>query len=428
MQAVRADFLAYLLFRLVCADELVARFHIHAEIAREFDGRRAYEHMHFGRAACAEQADDLARSRTAHYAVVDEDEAFALDVAAEGVEFDLHRAFAHGLAGLDEGPADVAVLGERVHHGESAHVRVTSRAHGRAVGHAGDDVRIYFEELGKFLSAVVTRFVHADAVDDRIAAREVDVLEHAGFGVGHGVLVRVDPAVGGDDDHLAGFDVPYELRVHGVQRAGLAGEDDGLAFSAHDEGLQSVLVAHGDELVVRHAHDGERAEEVQAGFLHAVFHAGSGVVVDERGDDFAVHGGLEDVSAVDEPVLYGGGVDDVAVVGDRHSAVSAVEHDGLRVDDVARSACGVSDVSDGDVGVGQQLQLLVGEHLVDQPHVLVIGDLSSGHVDGDARALLTSVLQCEQTVIHFAREGLFFGRDHAENAALFMHAEFFLRE
>ena len=179
MQAVRADFLAYLLFRLVCADELVARFHIHAEIAREFDGRRAYEHMHFGRAACAEQADDLARSRTAHYAVVDEDEAFAFDVAAESVQLDLDGAFAHGLTGLDERPADVTVLGEGVHHGQPADVRITSRAHGGAVGDACYDVRVDLEELGELLAAVVACLVDADAVDDGVASCEVNVLEDA---------------------------------------------------------------------------------------------------------------------------------------------------------------------------------------------------------------------------------------------------------
>ena len=92
VQTVRAYLLAYLLFGLVCADELILRLHIHAEVAGEFDGRGSHQHMHLFRAACAEQADDLAGGGAAHYAVVDEDEPFPLDVAAESVEFYLDGA------------------------------------------------------------------------------------------------------------------------------------------------------------------------------------------------------------------------------------------------------------------------------------------------------------------------------------------------
>ena len=332
---------------------------------------------------------------------------------------------AHGLAGLDESPADVAVFGERVHHGEPTHVRISSCADRGAVRHARDDVRVYLEEAGELLAAVVPRLVHAHSVYHGIAPCEVDVFKDTGLGVGDGVLVRTHLAVGGDDDHLAGLDVSHELGVHRVEGAGFAGEDDGIPFPAHDEGLQTELVTHRDELVVRHAHDGERAEEIQTRLLHPVFHAGSSVIVDERGDYLAVHRGLEDVPAFDEPILYRGGVDDVAVVRDRHPAVSAVKDHGLGVDDVAGTAGGISHVPDRYVGIRQKFQLLIREDLVDEPHILVVRDLSPGDVDRDARALLPSVLEGEEPVVNFARKRLLFGRNDPEDAALLVHAELF---
>ena len=76
----------------------------------------------------------------------------------------------------------------------------------------------------------------------------------------------------------------------------------------------------------------------------------------------------------------------------------------------------------------QQVEVLFGEDLVDETHVLVVGDLSSGDVDGDAGALLASVLQGEETVVDLSCEGSLDGGGDSEDAALLVHAEFLLRD
>ena len=381
--------------------------------------------MDFFRTACAKKADYFAGRRAAHDTVVDEYKTFALYVAAKRVEFDFDGTLAHRLAGLNESPADVSVFGESVHHRQTADVGVSACADGRAVGHARYDVGVYLVKFGKFLSAIIASLVYADSVDYGIASCEVDVLEHAGVHIGHGVFVRLDFAVGSDDNHFARFHVAYELRVHGVERATFACKNDCAVLLAHNEGLESVTVANGDEFVVRHTHDCERADEIEGGFLHAVFNARRGVIIYERRDDLAVHRGLENVPSLDEPFFYGSGVDDVAVVGNCHSAVPAVKHDGLSVDDVAGPAGGITHVTDCNVRVGQKRKFLVGENLVDETHIFVVSDTALGNVDGNARALLPSVLEGEQSVIHFPRERGFVLLDNAENAALLVHAAVF---
>ena len=75
-----------------------------------------------------------------------------------------------------------------------------------------------------------------------------------------------------------------------------------------------------------------------------------------------------------------------------------------------------------DVAVGKQRELLLGEDLVDQTHVLVVGDAPVGDIDGYARALLPSVLEGEQPVVDLSRERTLLLGDHPEYAALLMHA------
>jgi hypothetical protein len=62
--------------------------------------------------------------------------------------------------------------------------------------------------------------------DERVGAREVDVLEDAeARGAAAEGEVRFGATLGGDDDHLAGLDLAQEVGADDVEGAGLGGQD-----------------------------------------------------------------------------------------------------------------------------------------------------------------------------------------------------------
>ena len=65
-------------------------------------------------------------------------------------------------------------------------------------------------------------------------------------------------------------------------------------------------------------------------------------------DDLGVAAGLEDRALAHERVAQLAGVDQVAVVADGELAVDAVDHDRLRVGELALAGRGIADVPDGE--------------------------------------------------------------------------------
>ena len=96
--------------------------------------------------------------------------------------------------------------------------------------------------------------------------------------------------------------------------------------------------------------------------------------------------------AFDHFVAYSRAVDDIAVMRERHSAVSAVKYHGLRVDDVGRSGRGIPYVTYRRFGVGQKRELFFAENFAHEPHIFIISHLVAVVGYGYARGLLTAVL------------------------------------
>lgn len=69
--------------------------------------------MHLSRAAVTQHFYDLAAGRASHDRIVDDDDALARDIRAQGVHLHADAVLAHMLVGLDERPAHIAVFGER---------------------------------------------------------------------------------------------------------------------------------------------------------------------------------------------------------------------------------------------------------------------------------------------------------------------------
>ena len=112
--------------------------------------------------------------------------------------------------------------------------------------------------------------VHRDAVEHRVGAREVDVLEDAGRQLLPRALAADQVAALRNDDHLAWLHVPHELEADRPERAVLAGDAPlravgGVAAAEH-EGPDAVGVAERDQPYVVHEADA-RVRALQ--LLHA---------------------------------------------------------------------------------------------------------------------------------------------------------------
>ena len=114
-------------------------------------------------------------------------------------------------------------------------------------------------------------------------------------------------------------------------------------------------------------------------------------------DDFAVRGRLEDRTLADELVPHFAGIHQIAVVTERQLSVRAVDDNRLRVDQTAFTGSRIPDVAHGG-GAGELRQRVFVESLVDVAHRLrhANGDAVGG---GNARALLTPMLQCVQAEV-----------------------------
>ncbi len=122
---------------------------------------------------------DLAGGVAAHDRVVDDDQALAGDHLGERVELQPQPVLAQLLAGLDEGPRDVAVLDEAVVLREPAGAREAARGRVAGVGHGDHEVGLDGRLPPQDLAHAPARDLQRAAVHARVGPGEVDVLEHA---------------------------------------------------------------------------------------------------------------------------------------------------------------------------------------------------------------------------------------------------------
>ena len=87
-------------------------------------------------------------------------------------------------------------------------------------------------------------------------------------------------------------------------------------------------------------------------------------------NNFAIGGRLENRAFALELVAQNICVNQIAIVGDRHLAADAIDHERLRVFDRAGAGGGIAGVPDRAAAF-QLLELGLPEHLRDKPHVFV---------------------------------------------------------
>ena len=310
---------------------------------------------------------------------------------------------------------DVAVLDQPVVLGQARGACEAVGGGVAGVGHRDHQVGVDRGLGGEDLAHSAAHLLQHPALEPRVGAREVDVLEDAvRRAVGGNDLPRLQPALG-QRHQLARSDLAHQLAADDVERAALGGDAEAVAELAQRERPDPVRVAEGDHRALRHHHR-------RVGALETRHHRGDRVLDrarlldrEQRGDDLGVRGAAEADPLLAQLVVELDRVGQVAVVGERDLA-PVVAPDRLRV--LPRAAAGgrVADVPDRHVAV-ERVQLLLVEDLGDETGVAQGGDVTALVAGRDPGRLLAAVLErVEGEVGEAGRVAP--RRVHAEDAAL----------
>ena len=160
---------------------------------------------------------DLLGGGTADDGVVHQQHVLAAKLEVYGVQLLAHGFLALRLAGHDEGAPDVAVLDKTL---AILDVHFVGHLQGRGatgVGDGDDHIDVVVRPLAQQLACQLlahaqAHLVHGDAVDNGIRARQVHVLEDAGYVLRMlGTLACMHTAIEIDENRLARFDVAHQF-------------------------------------------------------------------------------------------------------------------------------------------------------------------------------------------------------------------------
>ena len=264
------------------------------------------------------------------------------------------------------------------------------------------------------LAHLAARHLGAVALEDRVGAREVDVLEDAErLALRLHELTGLDPALA-QRHHLARQHLAEQLGADDVERAALGGHAVAVPQHAERQRPQPRAVAEGHHGVLGHHHGGEGPVQPRHHLGEGVLDALRRVGGEQRGDDLRVGGAAELDAGIGELGVQLDRVDQVAVVRERHLTAIRAPHR-LGVLPRRRPRRRVAHVAHRELPA-QGAELLLVEHLRHEAEVAHGHDVTLVR-GGDARRLLTPVLKREQReVCEPGDVGI--RRVHAEDAAL----------
>src|SRR5205807_7870230 len=135
-------------------------------------------------------------------------------------------------------------------------------------------------------------------------------------------------------------------------------------------------------------------------------------------NDFRVGRRLKNRAFAFELISQNIGVNQIAIVRDRHLPAHAVDHEWLRILDRARAGCRITGVPDCAAAF-QLLQFRLTKNLRDQAHVFVNQERCAGSVArNNSSAFLTAMLEREESVVSQDRGvGM---SEHAEKSAFML--------
>ena len=419
-ERVRADYLRYLIDRVVAGDQVLPRVNVGAVIARVDEGRGRDTHMHLFRARLADQIHYMPAGRAADNRVVDENHALSLYRALDRVQLYAHLVLPLRLTGGNEGSAYVLVLDETDAVGDARRPRIAERRVETRIRHADDDIRVDRMLLCEELSRPEMRLLNRHAVDHRIRTREIDILEQT-------QRVRLLPAVrayrahplGAEHHYLARLDIADKLRADRRQRATL-GRHDIAPVRADSVTQRSHPARVAQRYQLHRRHDDQRIGTIQP--VHRRAHrlldrrVGQALARHLVGDYLGVARRMEDRALQLELTAELRRVRQVAVVRHRHCALDVSDLYRLTVRPRAAAGRAVPDMPDSYRALAERRQCLMIEHLVDKPDILMRRE-HAVLVDDDAAALLPAVLEGVETVIDGRRYILIASGVNAEYAA-----------
>ena len=133
-------------------------------------------------------------------------------------------------------------------------------------------------------------------------------------------------------------------------------------------------------------------------------------------NNFAIGGRLENRAFALELVAQNICVNQIAIVGDRHLAADAIDHERLRVFDRAGAGGGIPGMANRATSF-ELFQFRLPEDLWDKPHVFVNQERSARAVAGhNSSALLPAMLEGEKTIV--GQNGCVGMTEHAKKSAL----------
>ena len=328
------------------------------------------------------------------------------------VQLETHPEVADRLLRLDERAPDVMRANQPHFEGDSELFGVAKRAGHAGIGHRNDDVGPLTTKrrllLGEAPAERFADFVHALAIEARVGAGEVDVLEDAVLrrsGLGEAAAPHAGAV---DDEHLAGLDVADVLGADEIERGGLARDDVRVLVARQDaqtKRADAAGIAHDDDRVFVH-------EEERIGALHAAQRVGDAVfdrdfvaLRDEVDEHFGIARRLEDRAGLLELGAELVGVREVAVVADRERAPRVVDREGLGVAQVRAASGRVTDVADGEAA-GKLRELLLAEGVLHEAHRAVRRELLAVARDDTGRFLSAVLQRVEPEVRDVGRLGV----------------------
>ena len=131
------------------------------------------------------------------------------------------------------------------------------RGGGATVGDRADEIRLHGRFASQFDADLAARLIDRAAAENAVGTREIDVLEQAeARGAALEGEVALD-AVGGDDHHLTGLDLAYQLGPDDVERAGFGRQHPTIAKLAQNQRPDAQRIAAADQLGPGHRNDGK---------------------------------------------------------------------------------------------------------------------------------------------------------------------------
>src|SRR5215469_5053936 len=292
---------------------------------------------------------------------------------------------------------------------------VTDRGRDAGIRYRNDDIGGYRALARQFHADPFARLVDADAINDAVGPREVDVLEDAE------TLVRIFEglaafdAAGADGDHLAGLDIAHEGGADDVERAAFRRQNVSVAELTQHQRADAERVTHADQSVLRQRHERVSAFDLTQRFGHPLFDRVLERRRDEMDDHLGVRGRLEDAAAPDQAVAQVVGVGEVAVMADRQAAESEVGEQWLDIAQRNLAGGRIADMADARMARQPRDHFLGAKIFADQAES-AMGMKLFTVIDDDSGRFLAAMLQRVQTQ-RSQRRGFGVAVD-PENAAL----------